>query len=73
MRSVAVLAYDGISPFHLSVPCLVLGDRLGGESQYDVQVCAEQPGALGTNAGFGLNIEHDLSVMAAADLVILPS
>lgn len=73
MRSVAVLAYDGISPFHLSVPCLVLGDRLGGDRQYDVRVCAEQPGALRTNAGFGLHVEHDLSVFETADLVILPS
>jgi len=27
MRTVAVLAYPGMSPFHLSVPCLVLGER----------------------------------------------
>lgn len=73
MRTVAVLAYDGMSPFHLSVPCLVLGDRLGGERHYDVRVCAERPGALGTNAGFGLHVEHDLGVMDSADLVILPS
>ncbi|WP_344210032.1 GlxA family transcriptional regulator [Kribbella sancticallisti] len=73
MRSVAVLAYDGMSPFHLSVPCLVLGDRLGGERQYDVLVCAERPGRLRTNAGFDLHVEHDLAVMERADLVILPS
>ncbi|MEU4394145.1 helix-turn-helix domain-containing protein [Kribbella sp. NPDC023855] len=73
MRSVAVLAYDGMSPFHLSVPCLVLGDRAGGERQYDVQVCAERPGRLDTNAGFGLHVERGLDVMAEADLVILPS
>lgn len=73
MRSVAVLAYDGISPFHLSVPCLVLGDRLDGPRQYDVQVCAERPGRLGTNAGFDLYVERGLDVMEYADLVILPS
>jgi transcriptional regulator GlxA family with amidase domain len=73
MRSVAVLAYDGMSPFHLSVPCLVLGDRLGGEAEYDVQVCAEHPGRLGTNAGFDLHVDRGLDVMEHADLVILPS
>ncbi|TDU88697.1 transcriptional regulator GlxA family with amidase domain [Kribbella voronezhensis] len=73
MRSVAVLAYDGMSPFHLSVPCLVLGDRLGGERQYDVRVCAEQPGRLGTNAGFDLHVEQGLAAMENADVVILPS
>jgi transcriptional regulator GlxA family with amidase domain len=73
MRSVAVLAYDGMSSFHLSVPCLVLGDRLGGDRQYDVQVCAEEPGRLGTNAGFGLYVEQGLAAMEHADVVILPT
>ncbi|ADB30395.1 transcriptional regulator, AraC family [Kribbella flavida DSM 17836] len=73
MRTVAVLAFDGISPFHLSVPCLVFGDRLGTEHLYDVQVFAEQAGRLGTNAGFGLHVERELDVLRTADLVILPS
>ncbi|MFG1814630.1 GlxA family transcriptional regulator [Kribbella sp. NPDC049174] len=73
MRTVAVLAFDRMSPFHLSVPCLVLGDRLGEPSEYDVRVCAEQPGPLSTNAGFGITVDHGLEAMDAADLVILPS
>ncbi|MEV0291406.1 MULTISPECIES: helix-turn-helix domain-containing protein [unclassified Kribbella] len=73
MRTVAVLAYDGISPFHLSVPCLVLGDRLGEPCEYEVNVCAEEPGSLRTNAGFGISVDHGLDVMDTADLVILPS
>jgi transcriptional regulator GlxA family with amidase domain len=73
MRTVAVLAYDGISPFHLSVPCLVLGDRCGVPSQYDVLVCADQPGSLRTNAGFGITVDHGLDVMETADVVVLPS
>ncbi len=72
MRSVAVLAFDGMSPFHLSVPCLVLGNAWG-DSRYDVRVCAEEPGALRTNAGFGITVEHGLSVMETAEVVILPS
>jgi len=73
MRTVAVLAFDGMSPFHLTVPCLVLGDPGGRPDRYDVQVCAEQPGALRTNAGFGITVEQDLSIMDTADVVILPS
>src|SRR5215216_1907660 len=73
MRTVAVLAFDGMSPFHLSVPCLVLGDRLGAPSEYDVQVCAERPGRLPTNAGFGITVDRGLDVIDKADLVILPS
>ncbi len=73
MRTVAILAFDGMSPFHLSVPCLVLGDRLGGPGEYDVRVCAERPGAMATNAGFGITVDHGLEAMDAADVVILPS
>jgi transcriptional regulator GlxA family with amidase domain len=73
---VAVLAFEGMSPFHLSVPCLVLGDRFGSASglpRYDVTVCAERPGRLATNSGFGIHVEHDLTALRRADMVILPS
>ncbi|GAB2684301.1 GlxA family transcriptional regulator [Kribbella swartbergensis] len=73
MRTVAVLAFDQMSPFHLSVPCLVFGDRLGAPGEYDVRVCAEHPGQLRTNAGFGITVDHGLEAMDAADLVVLPS
>ena len=73
MRTVAVLAYDGISPFHLSVPCLVLGDRHAPPTRYDVLVCAEHPGPLRTNAGFGVTVDRGLDVMDEADVVVLPS
>jgi transcriptional regulator GlxA family with amidase domain len=70
---VAVLAFDGMSPFHLSVPCLVLGERLGALPRYDVLVCAERPGTLATNAGFGIQVGRGLAAMRRADTVILPS
>jgi transcriptional regulator GlxA family with amidase domain len=73
MRTVAVLAYDGMSPFHLSVPCLVLGERRGRPTQYDVLVCAEEPGTMRTNAGFGISVDHGLEVIERADVVVLPS
>jgi transcriptional regulator GlxA family with amidase domain len=73
MRKVAVLAFDEMSPFHLSVPCLVLGDRLGQPGEYDVRVFAERPGKLRTNAGFGITVDHGLEATDDADLVILPS
>ncbi|ONI78201.1 AraC family transcriptional regulator [Kribbella sp. ALI-6-A] len=71
MRTIAVLAFDGMSPFHLSVPCLVFADW--GEGRYDVQVFAEHPGRLRTNAGFDLHVDRDLAVLETADVVILPS
>ena len=41
---VAVVAFDGISPFHLSVPCVVFGeDRSdGGLPDFDFRVCASR-------------------------------
>lgn len=73
VRKVAVLAFDGISPFHLSVPCLVLGERRAPAERYDVRVCAEEPGSLRTNAGFGISVPHGLDAMDQADVVVLPS
>ncbi|MGX1805132.1 GlxA family transcriptional regulator [Nocardia sp. NPDC055321] len=76
MRSVAVLAFDRISPFHLSVPSLVFG-RAGlsttTESPYTVRVCAERPGILSTPAGFDIIAHHGLEAVADADTVVIPS
>ncbi|MBO9626045.1 MAG: helix-turn-helix domain-containing protein [Microbacterium sp.] len=72
---VAVLAFPGISPFHLSVPTLVFGgaglDSVDG--LYDVTVCAERPGSMPTGAGYAIHVDAGLEAMAAADLVVIPS
>ena len=72
---VAVIAFDGISPFHLSVPCMVFGEEKDarGLPRYDVQVCSESTGPLRTNAGFLINVQSSLSALRCADLVIVPS
>ncbi|WP_217182990.1 GlxA family transcriptional regulator [Streptomyces sp. AC495_CC817] len=72
---VAVLAFPGISPFHLSVPTLVFGgaglDSVDG--LYDVTVCAESPGSMPTGAGYAITVDAGLDAMEAADLVVIPS
>ncbi|MFD0362640.1 GlxA family transcriptional regulator [Nocardia sp. GCM10030253] len=74
MHSVAVLAFDNVSPFHLSVPTLVFGRvGVGGRAPYRVDVCAERPGALSTPAGFDINVEYGLEVFERADTVVIPS
>ncbi|MBF6127102.1 GlxA family transcriptional regulator [Nocardia brasiliensis] len=74
MRTVAVLAYDNISPFHLSVASLVFGRvGIGGKSPYRVDVCAERPGTLPTPAGFDIDVRHGLDTLARADTVVIPS
>ncbi|MGO2711781.1 GlxA family transcriptional regulator [Pseudomonas helleri] len=73
--TVAVIAFNDISPFHLSVPCLVFGkDRKVGESPwFELVVCAGEAGELRTNAGFAVHCEHDLNEAVRADIVIVPS
>lgn len=72
---VAVVAFEGVSPFHLAVPCLVLGDDFGGAvpRRYDVRVAAARPGRLATSAGFGVVVDDGLDALDGADTVVLPS
>lgn len=68
---VAVIAFNGINPFHLSVPCLVFDAAPGG--YFDVRVCAVDGTPLATSAGFAIATAHGLEALADADLVIMPS
>lgn len=72
---VAVIVFNGISPFHLSVPCLVFGkDRKVGDSPwFELVVCAGEDGVLNTNAGFAIHCDHGLEQLADADIVVVPS
>jgi transcriptional regulator GlxA family with amidase domain len=72
---VAVIAFDRISPFHLSVPCVVFGeDRAGpGLPEFDFRVCAAETGPLSTTAGFSIAVTHGLEALADADTIIVPS
>lgn len=72
---VAVLALEGMSPFHLAVPPLVFGaaDISSAPSLYDVVVCAERPGSLRTAAGFDVAVAHGLEAFETADVVVIPS
>jgi transcriptional regulator GlxA family with amidase domain len=70
---VAVVAFDGISPFHLSVPCVVFGDPPPGAPGFVLDVCAAESGPLRTSAGFEIVARHGLAPLAKADIVIVPS
>ena len=75
MKTVAVIAYDGIGPFHLSVPCMVFGTDDGDTRPrlFDVKVCATTPGSLRTSAGFSIATPYGLADVPGADIVIVPS
>jgi transcriptional regulator GlxA family with amidase domain len=69
---VAVVAFDQIRPFHLSVPCAVFGDT-EAESLFQLRVCAAEAGPLRTTAGFGVATHHGLRELAQADVIVVPS
>lgn len=71
--NIAVVAFEQISPFHLSVPCVVFGDTHPGIPQFNLKVCAAEAGPINTTAGFSLGITHTLSVLKTADTIIIPS
>ena len=75
IHRVAVVAFDGISPFHLSVPCMVFGPDMAGPGvpPFRLQVCASEPGPLRTTAGFTIGATHRLAAIAQAHTVIVPS
>ncbi|QGZ38104.1 transcriptional regulator GlxA family with amidase domain [Pseudoduganella flava] len=64
---VAVVAFDGMTPFHLSVPCLVFGGA------FDVIVCAAEKTPLATSAGFSIAVDHGLEALDGADIVAMPA
>ena len=74
-HTVAVVAFEGISPFHLAVPSAVFTARYGGAPgrPYRVVVCAPTPGTIPTEAGYDLHVPHGLDVLDEADTVVLPS
>jgi transcriptional regulator GlxA family with amidase domain len=73
---VAVIAFDGMTPFHLSVPCLVFGGRPGADarSRFALTVCgAGSASPLTTSAGFGIVPGHGLEALRDADIVVMPA
>lgn len=75
-RSVAVIAFDGISPFHLSVPSLVFGEDRSAEEipRYDLRVCSvEHRRTVRTSAGYSITTDHGPEGLRGADTIIVPS
>jgi AraC family transcriptional activator FtrA len=68
---VAIVVYDGLSMFEFAAAYEVFGgDRDSGTPPYDVRVCG--PSAVRTDGGLRLQTKYRLSMVARADLVIVP-
>lgn len=72
LTHVAIVAVDGFSPFHYSVPCILFGDTVSGKKRFNVTICAEKPGLLTSPDGFALNATQDYSAIRQADIVVVP-
>ncbi|HUB91663.1 MAG TPA: helix-turn-helix domain-containing protein [Dyella sp.] len=70
--NVAVVAFDRIRPFHLSVPCAVFGES-AAEPLFQLRVCAAEPGELRTTNGFSIATRYGLRELANADVIVVPS
>jgi len=69
-----MVAFEGISAFHLSVPCMVFQDIFVGQpARFDLTICAEDDSQFATGSGFGVVVDSDLSAIEQADIVIVPS
>lgn len=74
-NTIAVLAFDGINPFHLTVPCIVFGEdrRALGVPRYEVLVCGPGRRKLKSSAGFFIETPHGFAEAERASTVIVPS
>lgn len=72
---VAVLAFEGVSLFHLSVPGVVLGAARSAadEPLYEINYCAEVPGLVSSDQGIALAVTHGLELMEGSDVIVIPA
>ena len=73
-HTIAVVAFDGISPFLLSIPCGVFGEdrSAAGVPRFDLRICGVQSGPLPTSSGFSIVAPYGLEGMIDADTIIVP-
>jgi transcriptional regulator GlxA family with amidase domain len=72
---IAVIAFNNINPFHLSVPYVVFRSypEISGLPDYEIKVCAVESLPLRTSAGFSISTEYDLGALEQAQVIIIPS
>ncbi|MCS6127061.1 AraC family transcriptional regulator [Shewanella baltica] len=73
--TIAIVVFDGIIPFHLSVPYEVFEKVLkaDGTPACEMTICAATPGILKTSAGFSMIVEKGLDELSSKDIIIVPS
>jgi transcriptional regulator GlxA family with amidase domain len=69
---VAIVATEGFSTFHFSVPLILFGDSATDKKLFTRLICAEQPGLIWSKEGTAVKADHGLDTLATADIVIIP-
>ncbi|MBY6106730.1 helix-turn-helix domain-containing protein [Ferrimonas balearica] len=70
---IVVIAYEGISPLYLSIPCAVFHDAFQyRECPFELEVCSLHGRELNALSGFSLSVDADLHAVERADVVIVP-
>ncbi|EJS96668.1 MULTISPECIES: GlxA family transcriptional regulator [Pectobacterium] len=72
---VAVLAFQGVSLFQLSVPAVAFGvvNKPLGFPDYAVRICAHIPGRITSDQGIVIDVPDGLEVMRQADIIVVPA
>lgn len=72
---VAVLAFDGVSLFQLSVPAQAFGvvNTPTDFPPYEVRYCALKPGGIRSDQGLVIEVTDGLWAMYDADIIVVPA
>lgn len=69
---VAIVATEGFSTFHLSVPLILFGET-GAETQLFTRLlCAQEPGLVWSKDGTAVKAEYGFEALESADIVVVP-
>jgi transcriptional regulator GlxA family with amidase domain len=69
-----VIAFEGISAFHLSVPCLVFQDVfIEQQPKFSVSLCSLSGDEFSSGSGFGISIEEGIERARDCDIIVVPS
>lgn len=75
VTTIAVIAFNNISPFLLSMPVTVFRNDLSqpDSPRFRLLVCSAEKRTLESNGGFAIHTKHTLWDAQQADIVIVPS
>lgn len=71
---VAIIVYDGFTPFELGVACEVFGDDrwvAPGEPWYRLFICGDTSGPVTADGGFQILVPYGLEMLSKVDTVIV--